>query len=1069
MKNQTKMGFFLSVAALILVISGNSLLLSVSATSFQSPHKQTNTNTVDPDLVAAVEEALDNAGRSWQPYDHQIDHVQYQDDGQLAIVWLAACDKNTGEPIGREPELALAEQTAGDQWQAHLQGEPAFSALFQSFQYADQNTLDNAMLAGDSAVVEDTVYGGYYLPWTATLEKRLTWSVSHTSCTPTYYCTHAFDFADGTMFPLMASKGGTVYHWKDDCANGDTSCTNSITLEDRSTTPWTYQIYIHLAYDSIPDALKTVGTPVLQGQHIGNVDDTGYSSGHHVHFMVVTADTKYMSGNGYVWGIAEDITFRDVAINWDEATQGGRPRLAYEAASYGGEGQTYYTSGNYPADPPTGGLTAPPDKQIITNPLLPVSGWGQDDEGVARMEILANYEGEWFAIDETQFDNPFTTTIDLCETNIPDGPFQIGLRVWDTEGNPSMPLNIRKLIKNTPCDNTEPTSCEPNAYQAALFAGPNFTGTCTTLGLGTYPDADPLAPLGSNQAASIKLGANVQINLFSDEDFTGRMETLTENDRHLMDNHIGAQTVSSVMIRSRSLLPQNPNLSTVLGPGGNPPTHLDSLILTWSGYGGTKFYAELYENQIGGPLVDTRYWDKGMSWSIGSLPSGTYAWRVRGRIAVPRDNTYDTYYSDWVSSSFTVSSASFPTSDMLPVPFYEVFDYGSGDWSGSGIWQLLSGGGSNLFWGYGSGTYQSSGSLTSPVIHPPENGYVTLRFDYLYNTESPQTFWDQRRLQISVENGRFMDLALLSSDLPDRELTSPYYDLSDYAGTDFRLRWFFDTVDNNHNTGAAWTIDNVRIDLSMPPSANDNDNSRDTATTLQPGNTLSGEITVPGDVDFFRFYAEADQLATLDCDAMSLNPASPLDTYLTLYPDMDDRPAILENDNQDGTTTDSALSYLIPETGWYLVQVRSADHPGAGSDHHDYRLTLTLSQIEDDTTDPTVTITHPSNGDQLNNGEWITAEAFDETQGSGIQVVEFWYHSSDWNTDTWQLLGQDYSGGDGWQIQVDTSTLSEGSDNAIAVVARDRAGNVGADGKWSIIIVTTPAGHTNYFLPVIVR
>jgi murein DD-endopeptidase MepM/ murein hydrolase activator NlpD len=124
------------------------------------------------------------------------------------------------------------------------------------------------------------------------------------------------------------------------------TCTNSITLEDRSTETWTYQIYLHLAYNSIPIELKQVGVAVNQGQFIGNVDDTGYSTGHHVHFMVVAKDTLYKTSSGYYFGRAEDITFRDVFINWDEATQGGRPRRTDEATTYGGEGQNYYISGN---------------------------------------------------------------------------------------------------------------------------------------------------------------------------------------------------------------------------------------------------------------------------------------------------------------------------------------------------------------------------------------------------------------------------------------------------------------------------------------------------------------------------------------------------------------------------------------------------------------------------------------------------------------------------------------------------------------------------------------------------
>ena len=83
------------------------------------------------------------------------------------------------------------------------------------------------------------------------------------------------------------------------------------------------------------------------GQFIGNVDDTGYSTNHHLHFMV---HTTY----GLRWGPSVDITFKDVFINWDEATQGGRPRMKSEAAWYGGEGQDVYVSGNVGTNPPTG-------------------------------------------------------------------------------------------------------------------------------------------------------------------------------------------------------------------------------------------------------------------------------------------------------------------------------------------------------------------------------------------------------------------------------------------------------------------------------------------------------------------------------------------------------------------------------------------------------------------------------------------------------------------------------------------------------------------------------------------
>jgi len=409
------------------------------------------TEAGEEDLIIAVEQALAQAGGHWEKESFIIDHIQIQDDGRIALIWLAPVDPETGALLGREPQSALAELDQDGEWQVLLEDDEKFADIFYDFQFAEKNIQGDFLSESQALPKTDRVFGGYYLPWAEGLEKRLTWSVAHTSCYPTYYCTHAFDFADGTMFPMVAAKGGTVYHWKDSCANGDTYCSNSITIQDRSTTPWTYQIYLHIAYDSIPDRLKVQGTPVMQGQFIANVDDTGYSSGHHVHFMVVSEDTKYISGNGYVWGVAEDITFKDVTINWDVPTQGGRPRLAYEAATYGGEGQTYYVSKNVPANPPTGGLTAPANKTFVTDKLLTVSGWGDDDIAVTKMEILANYDNNWVKIGSDQTANPFTTQVDLCDTAIPDGPFKLGLRVWDYEGNPSSILTIRKLIKNVEC------------------------------------------------------------------------------------------------------------------------------------------------------------------------------------------------------------------------------------------------------------------------------------------------------------------------------------------------------------------------------------------------------------------------------------------------------------------------------------------------------------------------------------------------------------------------------------------------------------------------------------------
>lgn len=441
----------LSVALVVMILTGFTFDNAVSGGTVE-PEESTPETVGQEDLILAVESALEGATGQWAEFTYDIDHIQVQEDDQIATIWLGAIDPDTGEWMGREPELLLAQRDSQGNWQMYFENDDNFIDIFSTSELVDKS-LEGDFITEDKAQPKSTqVFGGYYLPWAAGLEKRLTWSVGHTSCYPVYYCTHAFDFADGTMFPLVAAKGGTVFHWRDTCSNGDPNCTNSITLQDKSTTPWTYQIYAHIAQNSIPGNLKSVGTTVLQGQYIADVDDTGYSSGHHVHFMVVTENTRYFSsGMQCVWGVAEDITYRDVDINWDAATQGGRPRLVYEAASYGGEGRTYYTSGNEPANPPTGGLTKPTTKTYITTKSMIVTGWGQDDVGVHKYEILAKYDGSWVTIGEKQAGNNFSTDINLCETDVPDGPFKLAVRVWDYEGNPSKISSSVKLIKGVDC------------------------------------------------------------------------------------------------------------------------------------------------------------------------------------------------------------------------------------------------------------------------------------------------------------------------------------------------------------------------------------------------------------------------------------------------------------------------------------------------------------------------------------------------------------------------------------------------------------------------------------------
>jgi hypothetical protein len=324
--------------SLYLIIAGGSNTEPTPHTSSPTPSR---VSTLESLLYAELPKALAEREQS----ELTLDNIQFNQMKTQALLWMTASDAETGEVLAREPQAILAlwnEET--QQWELIFAKEAGFEELLAASDFKDTEIGARFLDYDPKAITTGVTYGGYYLPWQAGLTKRLTWSVGHTSCA-NEYCLHAFDFADGTMFPIAAAKAGFVYHFKDSCANGNTSCTNSITIQDRTTSPYTYNIYLHIAQGSVPANIRQIGTYVFQGQIIAKVDDTGYSTGNHVHFMVVEQGTLNGCAN-YCWGKSVDITFRDVSINWDPATRGGRPRLPDEASWYGGQGQIYYTSGN---------------------------------------------------------------------------------------------------------------------------------------------------------------------------------------------------------------------------------------------------------------------------------------------------------------------------------------------------------------------------------------------------------------------------------------------------------------------------------------------------------------------------------------------------------------------------------------------------------------------------------------------------------------------------------------------------------------------------------------------------
>jgi hypothetical protein len=1030
---------WLAVLACALLLGG--LFNSLPAVQAQDEPPVTEAAGIPADLQAAFDSALAQlpAEQSLLPYEAFIDNVVYSQDGTSAVLWLGFRDAATGEVIAGEPGLALArlDGTAADSplassgWTVTLPTSKAWADAFAALP-GELVSPELEMLAGvnqPEAPQTSKVFSGYLLPWAGGKSVHLSGSIWHVwgvgaSC-PTA-CRWAFDFADGTMFPLLAAKGGSILGAYDGCPNGSTSCTNSITIKDTSTTPVTYQIYLHLAQNSIPAALKVVGAPVLQGQYIGNVDDTGYSSGHHLHFHVT--DSVYWSNSGYYWGNSVDITFDDVAVN------GGRPRTCNETTwdvpdpyDQCVEGD-WYVSGNHGANPPSAQLTLPAPGEVVTDGSLLVAGTASDDLGVTKAQAIVKIDGAWVPAGSPQTLSGATyesyiMDVSLCDAGAPAGPLDVAVRVWDYEGNASPdPQSARGVINNTACA-PKPPACQPGSTQVALYSGPNYTGACKLLGAGTYESASKFSPLPDNTLSSLLVGGSVQALLYEQNNLTGRSETILQNDPNLADNRFGADRLSSIRVAARTLEIAAPVLNAPFNITTAAVTSADSLVLDWAAPGAVSF-----QSTLTGPIALSQGWTDTNGWSVGSLPAGDYAWTVKAKTANGAEVSN--------SLNFTVADAGLPAAPELAVPELAVpaeqmEDAGGWTATSAGLWRAVSnyalGGRSLNGWLYsdpndgdiGSSTVGAS-DLTSPPFTVPA-APSWLAFDYNTQTESDTPYWDQRWVQISVNGGRFENLRQLHGERMDAWLSSPWIDLSAYAGQSVRLRFHFDIVDKYFNGGVrGWAIDNVRVFTGgLPGCAETGNDTPGTATAISVGATAQGGICPAGDTDFYAFSAAAGQYIGA---ALSAN-GTPLELALL---GSDGRSLLQSSPQSVGLVTYAA--------GTYYLRVRAADHPGVGGEADTYSLRLIS-----DSQPPSLALTAPAGVWLPGSSATIAAQAGDS--GSGVARVDFLWHSADWTNDSWQVLGSDADGADGWSLGINPAGLSNFDGSALAAQAFDFAGN----------------------------
>lgn len=1048
---------------------------SSSALNAETPPPQVNQQAASDQVEQAVLEAIATSAsysKAVMVTNLQVSDIQISQDQQWATAWVVYYDTQIEATIPSEPSFAVVQRIGGN-WQAVLASDPTWQkSLYQlPDDLLTQSEKDMWLAMNQGSLESYTTQSGYLLPWHGGQLASLSRSVGHDADFTTSH--YGFDFympgtttctsggagidstgITGLNFNINAARAGTVWGWKDSVPNCDHSDVNFIVLRNVDN-PAIFQLYMHLAQGSIPPQLKSVGAPVGRGQFIAVADNTGASSGTHLHFQI-ELQPNWPAENPY-WRTALDVTFDDVGVN------GGRPRVSPLDPPYCRSDdicdvfQQTYLSGNYymgDSTPPTGGLSGVSSGAVVTDGALNLHGWGSDGQtGLDYGQLIAFFDGHWNNLGP-QFKSDVNYTWNLCDPALPvaNGPVSVAVRLYDIAGNPNSLEGLTHFTKDYSCP-VPPPSCIPGPDQVSLFEDPYYQGGCVLFNQGDYPTGSSLNPLGNNDAESILVGSNVLAALYSGENYSGHSQGVAQNTAYMKELWVFSNTISSMKVTPKVSPPSAP---TLVNPVDNSIFRLgDAIPLSWTNGGGALDYAvEVYS---GSTIVRSIDWQISPLAYLASLGQGTYTWRVQGRNAAGA--------GPW-SPLFTFNIAS-PLMITTPVtvPYTDTMETSEFEWVTTGQWTYKSNvnqaySGSHSWWYQNNlGNYDNGqanfGFLTSPRISLTAPGYY-LRFYYRNQTETQATTWDQRWVQISVDDGPFTNLVELYDDPTIDEssswLLSKAIDLSAYAGRIIRIRFQFSTLDSDANQYAGWGIDNFTITANPPITCSDNRQDETSAQafllTYNASITTNGDICPNGDYDFYTFYGNAGDRIVADIDAMIFG--SPLDAYLYLLAS-DGQTVLAENDDEVyAQRRDPLIGYTLPDTGQYYLKVRAWKHPLAGGDDYSYTIRLYEDHIA-----PTAVITWPPSNIYLPDTQMtITANVSDVY--NGVNRVQFYWHSSDWLAGTWTYLGTDWKASDGWSMTFIPAGLPEGNEGAIYIYTYDMAGNWTGAAAWNLGIDKSP-------------
>ena len=365
----------------------------------------------------------------------------------------------------------------------------------------------------------------------------------------------------------------------------------------------------------------------------------------------------------------------------------------------------------------------------------------------------------------------------------------------------------------------------------------------------------------------------------------------------------------------------------------------------------------------------------------------------------------------------------------------------------------------------GTGNYDTgstnSGYLTSPAIYLAEGSTNWLRFMSWYETETDGLLYDNRCVGVSVGGAPFEQLYCFQDDTPQVWRNSPAINLSAYAGQVVQVQFYFDTRDEIQNDYRGWYVDDVTISEIAPGTCtdvNEPNNDSATATPIIVGIDKAGIICPAGDYDYFAF--SGLEGSTYLAGIYAWDSGSSLDSILTVL-DSDGLTALASNDDMQPGMRDSRIGFTLPHDGTYYLKLHDYTHPSSGGSGYYYQIFL-----YPDMASPTGTITFPISGSYIVDTGVIPIITDVSDFETGIRNVSFLWHSGDWSSPDWEVLGDDLDGSDGWSLSWDVGSLPDQSGAAVYAIAYDWAGNGTGIPAWDLTIDREPPLAAIYANPV---